>query len=52
MDKFPFLFAAYAIIWAVILGFVLSIFQRQRRVSREIDALKEALKEKEAESDP
>jgi CcmD family protein len=49
MDKFPFLFAAYAIIWAVILGFVLSIFQRQRQVRREIETLKKALKEKEAE---
>jgi CcmD family protein len=47
MDNFPYLFAAYTIIWIVLLGYVLVMFNRQARLKRELDSLKEMLKEKE-----
>ncbi len=47
MENAGYLFAAFTIIWAVVFGYVLSLFNRQRRLQREIDSLKEVLKEKE-----
>ena len=47
MENAVYLFAAFTLIWAVVFGYVLSLFNRQRRLHREIDSLKEALKEKE-----
>ncbi len=49
MENAGYLFAAFAIIWAVVFGYVLFVFNRQRRLRREIDSLKEALKGKEGE---
>ncbi len=46
MEYFWYLFAAYTIIMVVIFGYVLFMFYQQRRLRREIDSLKEALKEK------
>ncbi len=47
MENAGYLFAAFSIAWAVVFGYVLLLFNRQRRLQREIDSLKEAFKEKE-----
>ncbi len=49
MENAGYIFAAFAIIWAAVFGYVLVLFNRQRRLRREIDSLKEILKEKEVE---
>ena len=49
MENAGYLFAAFSIVWAVVFGYVLLLFNRQRRLRREIDALKETLKEKGSE---
>ncbi len=49
MENAGFLFAAFAIVWAVVFGFVLLLINRQGRLQREIDSLKEVLREKESE---
>ncbi len=49
MENAGYLFAAFGIVWAVVFGYVLLLFNRQRRLRREIDALKETLKEKGSE---
>ncbi len=46
MENLGYLFAAFTIVWAVVFGYVLLLLNRQRRLRREIDSLKEALKEK------
>ncbi len=47
MENAGYIFAAYTVIWAVVFGYVLSLFYRQRRLRWEIDSLKELLKENE-----
>ncbi|MFC1943213.1 CcmD family protein [Chloroflexota bacterium] len=49
MENAGYLFAAFGIVWAVVFGYVLSLFNRQRRLQREIDSLREVLKEKGGE---
>lgn len=49
MENAEYIFAAYAIVWAVVFGYVLSLVGRQRKLRQEIDLLKEAFKEKEAD---
>ena len=49
MENAEYIFAAFAIVWVVVFGYVLSLFNRQRRLRREIDSLKEALKERQVE---
>jgi len=49
MENASYLFAAFTIIWALVFGYVLLLFNRQRRLRREIDSLKEAFKEKQVE---
>ena len=46
MENAAYLFVAYAIVWAVVFGYVLLFLNRQRGLRREIDSLKEALKKK------
>ena len=50
MENAWYLFAAYGIVWIVVFGFVFLLLNRQRRLRREINSLKEALKEKGAKS--
>ncbi|MBA7687637.1 hypothetical protein ES703_96101 [subsurface metagenome] len=47
MENASYLFAAFTIVWAVVFGYVLSLLNRQKRLRREIDSLKEEFKEKE-----
>ncbi len=49
MENAGYLFAAFGIIWALVFGYVLSLFNRQRRLRREINLLKEVFKEKGVE---
>lgn len=47
MEKFGYFFAAFSAVWVVFFGYLLVLLSRQRRLLREIDSLKEALKEKQ-----
>ena len=49
MENAGYIFAAFAIVWAVTFGYVLLLFNRQRRLRREIESLKAAFKEKGVE---
>ncbi len=49
MENAGYIFAAFAIVWAVIFGYLLLLFNRQRKLRQEINSLREALKEKESE---
>ncbi len=49
MENAGYLFAAFSIIWAFVFGYVLVLFNKQRRLHREINLLKEAFKEKGGE---
>ncbi len=46
MENFWYLFAAFTIVWTVLFGYVLSLLRRQRQLRRELDSLKETLREK------
>lgn len=41
--NFPYLFAAFAVVWVVLFGYVLVLVTRQKKLQREIDALKEEM---------
>ena len=49
MENAGYLFAAFAIVWAVVFGYVLLLLNRQKKLRREIDSLKEAFREKGGE---
>jgi CcmD family protein len=40
MSHFPYLFAAYTVVWTVLLLYVLSLDRRSRRAERELEDLK------------
>ncbi len=46
MENAGYLFAAYAIVWATVFGYLLSLLSKQRKLRRELDSLKESLKAK------
>ena len=43
MDNLVYLFAAYAVFWIVTFAFVFSMSRRQKRLQREVEALRKAL---------
>ena len=49
MENAGYLFAAYAIAWVLVFGFLLVMVNKQRRLQREIDLLKKVSPEKETE---
>ena len=49
MENAGYLFAAFTIIWALVFGYILFLFNKQRKLRREINSLKEALKGKQVE---
>jgi CcmD family protein len=49
MENLGYLWAAFTIVWAVVFGYVLLLINRQRRLRRDINSLREALKEKGGE---
>ncbi len=46
MENTGFLFAAFSIIWALVFGYVLIMYNRQKRLRKKIDLLKEELEGK------
>ena len=42
MENLGYLFAAFAVVWVVLFGYVLILIQRQKKLQREIDLLKVA----------
>jgi len=49
MENAGYLLAAFTIIWALVFGYVLLLFNRQRKLRREINSLKKAFREKGVE---
>jgi len=49
MENAVYIFAAFTVVWVVVFGYVLSLFNRQRKLRGEIDSLREALKERRVE---
>lgn len=45
MEHFPYLFAAYTIVWIVLFLYILSLDRRGRRTERELEELKRRLGE-------
>jgi CcmD family protein len=43
MDHFPYLFAAYSVVWLVIFFYVLSLDRRARKAERELEELRRTL---------
>ncbi|MBN1177288.1 MAG: CcmD family protein [Dehalococcoidales bacterium] len=43
MENLGYLLAAYAIIWAVVFGYILVLLRKQRKLKKQIDALKESI---------
>jgi CcmD family protein len=46
MENIGYLFAAFLIVWIGITGYLFVIFNRQKKISREIEMLEKSLKEK------
>lgn len=44
MDNLGYLYAAFSVVWVGLFAYVLILVQRQRRIRRDIDWLKETLK--------
>jgi len=47
MDNMGYLFAAFAVAWAGVFGYIFFLIQKQKRLQRDIDWLKENIKEKD-----
>jgi CcmD family protein len=43
MDHFPYLFAAYSVVWMVLFLYVLSLDRRSRRAEKELQGLRQLL---------
>jgi CcmD family protein len=52
MQDAGYIFAAYTIIWIVLLGFVLAMINRQSKLRREIERLRAMVKDKESSRQP
>ncbi len=48
MENAGYLFAAFAIAWAVVFGYVVVLFNREKKLERDIQSLRESLKQKGA----
>ncbi len=46
MDNMPYLFAAYGMIWLGVLVYVFFLLRKENQLRRDIESLKEALREK------
>ena len=46
MENAGYLFAAYAIVWVVLFGYIFILFRRQKKLRQEIDLLKEVIHKK------
>lgn len=45
MENLGYLFAAFTVVWLALFGYIFVLFRRQQRLRRDIDLLKETLKE-------
>ena len=45
MENAGYLFAAFAIIWTLVFGYVMVLISRQAGIKRQIEAIKETFKE-------
>jgi len=43
MENLGYLLAAYAVIWAVVFGYILVLQRKQRKLKKQVDALKESM---------
>lgn len=43
MDKFPFLFAGYTVVWIVLFGYLYNLARKQKKLWEELQSLKETL---------
>lgn len=46
MENASYLFGAFTIIWALVFAYVLSLIKKQGKIKKEIESLKETIKEK------
>ncbi len=46
MENAGYLLAAFAVVWAVVFGYVIILFNRQKELRRDIELLKEALEKR------
>jgi len=51
MENLEYLVAAYTIIWIAISAYIFSLSRRQRQLRREIDSLKQRMREKEEDQE-
>ena len=51
MENASYLLAAFAVVWAVVFGYVLLLLKRQKRLQRELDLLKGRLNEEAAKQE-
>lgn len=47
LSSAPFVIAAYALIWVILLAFAILMFVKTRKTQKDIDALKEAIERRE-----
>jgi CcmD family protein len=52
MDHFPYLFAAYSVVWVVLFLYVLSLDRRSRRAEKELQGLKQLLESRQPRPQP
>ncbi len=50
MENAGYLFAAFAIVWVVLFGYIFILSRRQKRLRRELDLLKEMTTEETTET--
>ena len=48
MDHFPYLFAAYSVVWLVIFFYVFSLDRRARKAERELEELRRSIGDRSA----
>ncbi len=46
MDHFPYLFAAYGVVWSVLCLYLVSLGRRARKAEEDLEALKRAIEER------
>jgi CcmD family protein len=52
MDHFPYLFAAYSVVWMVLFLYVLSLDRRSRRAEKELRGLRQLLESRPPRPQP
>ena len=50
MENTGYLLAAFIIMWALVFGYLMYLLNRQRRLLRDVESLKESLQDKKKDS--